>query len=110
MMVTRAITITNDKAHDNNKNNKNNNDNNTNNNNLNVDRKEERSIKTCTEGFEITRRTNITLVHVITRVKTLKKMLTHLTRRKKSQRVKTKKSIRWGLMMMMMIIYSAFLQ
>ena len=33
MMVTRAIIITNDKAHDNNKNNKNNNDNNTNNNN-----------------------------------------------------------------------------
>ena len=32
MMVTRAIIITNDKAHDNNKNNKNNNDNNTNNN------------------------------------------------------------------------------
>ena len=32
-MVTRAIIITNDKAHDNNKNNKNNNDNNTNNNN-----------------------------------------------------------------------------
>ena len=31
-MVTRAIIITNDKAHDNNKNNKNNNDNNTNNN------------------------------------------------------------------------------
>ena len=32
-MVTRAIILTNDKAHDNNKNNKNNNDNNTNNNN-----------------------------------------------------------------------------
>ena len=30
-MVTRAIIITNDKAHDNNKNNKNNNDNNNNN-------------------------------------------------------------------------------
>ena len=79
-------------------------------------KKGERSIKTCTEGFEITRRTNITLVHVITGVKTLKKMFTHLTRRKKSQRVKTKKSIRCGLMMimmmmmMMMIVYSAFLQ
>ena len=32
-MVTRAIIITNDKVHDNNKNNKNNNDNNNNNNN-----------------------------------------------------------------------------
>ena len=60
------------------------------------------------------RRTIITLVHVITGVETLKKMFTHLTRRKKSQRVKTKKSIRCGLMMMMMmmmmIVYSAFLQ
>ena len=55
------------------------------------------------------RRTIITLVHVITGVETLKKMFTHLTRRKKSQRVKTKKSIRCGLMMMM-IVYSAFLQ